>query len=209
MIEDPKSVVAAGYDKVSETYRPAEDPVAETHYRIWLEPILREVRAGAQVLDLGCGCGIPASRLLAERFDVTGLDLSPVQIERARALVPRARFLVGDMANVSFPDSSFDVVVSLYALIHVPVAEQRAVIRSVFRWLRKGGLSLMIVGSGEWTGTEEDWLGVKGATMYWSHMDARTYRQWFEDAGFTILDEVFVPEGKGGHQKFLLRKPGA
>ena len=42
--------------------------------------------------------------------------------------------------------------------------------------------------------------------MYWSHTDADTYRRWFLKSGFGVLDEVFVPEGKGGHQKFLLRK---
>ncbi len=204
--DDSKAIVAEGYDMVSCAYRSDQDPIAEAKYREWLEPIVEELAPGAPVLDLGCGCGIPASRLLAERFAVTGVDISPVQIRRAQSLVPQANFLLDDMTAVSFPPGSFAAVVSLYAIIHVPLAEQPALIESVYRWLQESGLALMSVGNRAWTGTEENWLDAKGATMYWSHADAETYRRWFVAAGFQVLDESFVPEGTGGHQKFLLRR---
>ena len=203
---DPKALVASGYDLVSMAYRADQDSTADARYRDWLRPILLRIESEAPVLDLGCGCGVPASRILAERFAVTGVDISPHQIKRAKTLVPNARLFVGDMASVSFPPESFAAVVSLYAIIHLPLAEQPALIQSIFRWLRKDGLAVVIVGSRAWTGTEEDWLGVSGATMYWSHADAATYRQWFSGAGFAVLEEVFVPEGEGGHQKFVLQK---
>ena len=71
---------------------------------------------------------------------------------------------------------------------------------------------MVTVGGGAWTGTEDDWLGVKGATMFWSHAGADTYRRWFGAAGFTILEDRFEPKrllrgDSGGHQRFLLRKP--
>ena len=56
------------------------------------------VREGVAVLDLGCGCGVPVARRLARRYAVTGVDLSPVQVERARTLVPNATFICADMA---------------------------------------------------------------------------------------------------------------
>jgi len=46
--------------------------------------------SGDMVLDLGCGCGIPVAQELAQHFQVTGVDLSEVQIARARQLVPQA-----------------------------------------------------------------------------------------------------------------------
>ena len=54
-----------------------------------------------------------------------------------------------------------------------------------------------------WTGTEEDWLGVESATMYWSHQDAGTYRRWLTDLGYVIHEDHFVPEGDGGHRLFF------
>jgi Methyltransferase domain len=63
--------------------------------------------------------------MLAERFDVTGVDISGVQISRAQRLVPTGTFLRADIASLEFPPASFDAVVSFFALIHVPVEEQR------------------------------------------------------------------------------------
>jgi cyclopropane fatty-acyl-phospholipid synthase-like methyltransferase len=45
--------------------------------------IILRVSAGSAVLDLGGGCGVPVARRLAPRYAMTGVDLSPVQIERA------------------------------------------------------------------------------------------------------------------------------
>jgi ubiquinone/menaquinone biosynthesis C-methylase UbiE len=205
-----KDVVAAGYNIACTAYNATRDSTREADYRAWLKPICREMAPGAHVLDLGCGCGVPASRILAERFAVTGVDISPVQIGQAQSLVPHAKFVVGDMTSVSFESATFDAVVSLYAIIHVPLDEQFPLIQSIYRWLLEAGMAVLIVGSRAWTGTEKNWLGVKGATMFWSHADAGTYRDWFERVGFTIVEETFVPdpliEGRGGHQKFLLKK---
>jgi hypothetical protein len=66
--------------------------------------IERELHRGAEllrghleqrssVLDVGCGAGIPLTRMLAETFDVTGVDISTRQIELARRNVPNARFI--------------------------------------------------------------------------------------------------------------------
>lgn len=198
---DPKTIVRRGYDLVSRAYR--GDDAAEGAYAEWLDLLEARVPPPAKILDLGCGCGVPVARRLSPRYEVTGVDLSPVQIERARALVPTATFVCADMATLDFPDASFDAVVCLYAIIHLPLAEQSSLLRSITRWLRPGGALIATVGHGAWTGTEKDWLGVQGGDMWWSHADAETYTRWFADAGLTIELETFVPEGAGGHT-FLL-----
>lgn len=194
---DPKTIVRRGYDLVSRAYR--ADEAAEGAYAEWLDLLEARVPPPAKILDLGCGCGVPVARRLSPRYEVTGVDLSPVQIERARALVPTATFVCADMATLDLPEASFDAVVCLYAIIHLPLAEQPALLRSIARWLRPGGTLIATVGHGAWTGTEKDWLGVPGGDMWWSHEDAETYRRWLADAGFIIEDERFVPEGTGGH----------
>jgi cyclopropane fatty-acyl-phospholipid synthase-like methyltransferase len=161
------------------------------------------VHDGDAVLDLGCGCGVPATAILAERYTVTGVDLSPVQVSRARRLVPTARFECADMAAVDFPALTFAAVVSFYAIIHVPLEEQPAIFRNVRRWLRPGGYLLATLGSGAWTGTEDDWLG---APMYWSHADRATYVAWLGEVGFEILWTRFIPEGTGGHTLILAKR---
>ena len=93
-------------------------------------------------------------------------------------------------------------MVSFYALIHVPVADQPGVIERVAGWLRPGGILIATVGHTAWTGIETDWLG-GGAEMWWSHPEAATYRTWIESAGLAIDDERFVAEGTGGHTLFV------
>jgi SAM-dependent methyltransferase len=134
---------------------------------------------------------------------VTGVDISPVQIERARELVPSAGFLCADMTEVSFPPGSFDAVLALYSIIHVPLEEQEGLFGKIARWMKAGGWLLCTVGHREWTGTEQNWLDVEGGTMYWSHADEATYRRWLEGSGFYIEERVFLPEGEGGHTAFL------
>jgi 2-polyprenyl-3-methyl-5-hydroxy-6-metoxy-1,4-benzoquinol methylase len=60
-----------------------------------------------------------ARSLAATGHQVTGVDVSEVQIERAR-LVPAGTFVCADATQVTFPSSSFDAIVCLYALIHSP-----------------------------------------------------------------------------------------
>jgi len=206
-----KAIVRHGWNRVSRVYRSPEsvtDVFGHTHldYHEWLEPVLRSIPVGSEVLDLGCGCGVPAARLLAERYRVTGVDISDVQVRRARRLVPQAKFIRSDMTSVNFRDESFGAVVCLYALIHVPLEEQRPLIDRVYRWLAPGGLFLLITGEEAWTGEEENWLG-SNAKMYWSHTDAGTYLRWLTAAGFAIERRTFVPEGPSGHALILAHKP--
>lgn len=203
---NPKDMVRRGYDRVSRAYRgDTFDPEDDPHYRRCLDLLLPHLKAGSRILDLGCGCGIPAVRDLSAQHDVTGVDISPVQVERARSLVPSADFICEDMTRIGFPPGTFDAVVSLYAIIHVPLEEQPALFRNISTWLKQGGWLLCTVGHREWTGTEEDWLGVSGATMFWSHADQTTYVAWLAGLHFRIEKMLFIPEGDGGHTALLAR----
>ena len=46
-------------------------------------------RGPRRVLDLGCGAGVPIARRLAERYKVTGVDISERQIMLVRRNVPK------------------------------------------------------------------------------------------------------------------------
>jgi SAM-dependent methyltransferase len=201
-----QDIVRQGYDRVSYVYRDAQGAGSFVcDYAAWLAALTPHLVPGAAVLDLGCGCGIPVACILAPNYAVTGVDISPVQVERARQLAPEAHFLCADMLDVDFPPASFDAIVSFYAIIHVPLEEQPGLLRKLARWLKPGGHLMATVGSTAWTGTEENWLGVPGATMYWSHADSATYAQWLGESGFTLCWTRFIPEGSSGHTLVLAR----
>lgn len=179
-----KRLVARGYDRIAGDYLASKTPLGpET------EALLLALTAGldrdARVLDLGCGAGVPVTRWLTERFRVTGVDLSAAQLALARQHLTGASLLRADMGTVAFASASFDAVLSLYAIIHLPREEQPALLASIARWLRPGGRFLATWAIGEWEGREENWLDW-GAPMWWSHYDEATNLRLLRDAGFAI-----------------------
>jgi SAM-dependent methyltransferase len=203
---DPKTVVREGYDRASYAYRGDEFAYQRSGYAYWLSRLVPGLPEGACILDLGCGCGVPVSRELARRHDVTGVDISPVQIARARRLVPGARFICADMAEVAFGPSSFEAAVAFFSLINLPLPEQSVIIERVCRWLVPGGRLCAAVGKWASTRIEPDFRGVRGATMYWSHADVATYRDCFERAGFVIEAEGSEPRnGNPGYAVLIGR----
>lgn len=206
----PKALVRRGWNLASTIYRPpeAQSDIFGHSYRDheeWLRPFFRAVPRGAEVLDLGCGCGVPDAQLLAERFRVTGIDISDVQVDRARRLVPNARFVRADMTEVRFRPETFGGVLCLYSLVHVPVEEHRPLLDRIHRWLRPGGTLLLITGVTGFTGVEENWLGTN-ARMYWSHADGATYEKWLLELGFEVLRRAKVGAPGAEHALFLARK---
>jgi MPBQ/MSBQ methyltransferase len=97
---------------------------------------------GTTILDVGCGIG-GSTRILAREygFAVTGITISPQQVQRARELTPEglsAQFLVDDAMALSFPDASFDVVWSIEAGPHMP--DKAVFARELLRVLKPGGI---------------------------------------------------------------------
>lgn len=202
-VADPKELVRRSYDQISYAYRGDSLP-RDRNYYYWLAELTPLLWPGDAVLDLGCGCGVPAAQELAQQFAVTGVDISPVQIERARKLVPQAAFICADMAGVDFVPQSFAAIVSFYALIHLPVDEHRPLLARCFDWLQPGGILMTIVGHSAWTGSEEDW---HGAPMFWSHAAEETYLRWLAEIGFSVQWARFIPEKDGGHTLVLAQRP--
>jgi len=64
------------------------------------------------------------------------------QLVLAREHAPGATLIHASMTEIDFPPESFDVVVALYSIIHVPREEQPALVRRIREWLRPGDLSL-------------------------------------------------------------------
>ncbi|MDQ2806646.1 MAG: class I SAM-dependent methyltransferase [Chloroflexota bacterium] len=181
---DPKDLVAQGYDRIAESYLASKDP-DDPIMLAALERLTAGLPDGAAVLDLGCGAGVPATRRLAERFAVTGVDLSARQIALARQQVPGATFQQADMTQIDFPAGSLAAVVSFYAIIHVPRSEQPGLLARIAGWLQPGGRFFATWAVSDWEGSDPDWEGW-GAPMWWSHYDGDTNLALLQSAGFTI-----------------------
>jgi cyclopropane fatty-acyl-phospholipid synthase-like methyltransferase len=206
---DPKRIVEQGYDQIAERYLAwAESDASKTRER-YVTLLHRELPRGARVIELGCGAGVPATRMLAQDFEVTGVDLSARQIALARQNVPQARFLQADITQLDLPPESYDGIVALYALFHVPREEQPSLLCSMASWLRPGGLLVATMGTQASEGdVEADWLG---APMYWSSYKSATNVRLVQKAGLEITQAREETVEEHGEQATFLwivaRKP--
>jgi SAM-dependent methyltransferase len=199
---DPKRIVAAGYDEIAVRYLAWSDLRPSPTRLRYLALALELIPAGSDVLELGCGAGIPMTVALAEGRAVTGVDISATQLEMARRNVPTATFIQADMTTLAFDPASFDAVVAFYSLTHVPRDEQIALLGRIRSWLRPGGLFLASMGADDEPGdVEADWLGVD---MYFSHFGAKANRRLVERAGLIVEQSEIAIEPEDRHDARFL-----
>ncbi len=108
--------------------------------------ILRVAGLGrqARVLSVGCGIGDTEIAMAPRVGAVTGVDLSPSGIREARAAAERARaanavFLEGTLESVDLAPHSFDLVIAIFFLHHLPDAALAGFPRQAARLLAPGG----------------------------------------------------------------------
>ena len=137
----------AGGASFQEKYSGLYDLVyAKKDYEGEVDFVLRRFRdAGAEperILELGCGSGGHAVPLLRRGTRVTGVDLSPGMVARARAKAPQGEFLVGDIRTVDVPGAPFDAAISMFAVLGYLTGDEDVLagLRNARRHLREGGL---------------------------------------------------------------------
>jgi len=100
-----------------------------------------QVSSGQKVLDVACGAGVVAVTAARRGAIVSGLDLSPVLLERARYNAELAGvtvdFAEGDAEALPYPDASFDVVLSQFGHIFAP--RPQVALSEMLRVLKVGG----------------------------------------------------------------------
>jgi SAM-dependent methyltransferase len=103
------------------------------------------LQPGEDVLDLGSGAGtdsLVAAQMVGEAGSVTGIDMTPEMIAKARASAAGLRaanveFVESEAERLPFADGSFDVVISNGVIDLIP--DKDAVFAELFRVLRSGG----------------------------------------------------------------------
>jgi len=171
------------YDLIAEKYADVRDQQSSAPF---LRLLSEKLTANSQILDLGCGTGLPTARwFIDEGHRVTGLDISPAMLALARMNVPEAEFQLADFSSLKARQFSVDAVVSIFALFHVDHNLHEGILKTIRTFLKDGSFMLISTGKVDWEGNE-DFLGT---TMSWSHFDATTYRKMIEKCGFEIVLE--------------------
>jgi len=200
-VTDPRTqIVADGYDAIGETFAVWRDRIVGDPRREWEDDLAARLESGARVLELGCGGGTPETRRLAERFRVTGVDISPRQVERARATIPAAAFVCADFTELELPGGSFDAICSFYVFNHVLRELLPSLLTSIHGWLVPDGWLVAAFGASDLPGWTGEWLG---AETFFSGFPPEVNSRLIGEAGFRIeRDEVVTFEEPEGPARF-------
>lgn len=100
--------------------------------------------SGRRILDVGCGTGQLASTLMSEGARVTGIDLDRTAIDSARRLAPLAEFHIVSASQLPFAEGTFDAVVLVNSLHHIPPGLMIKALQEGLRVLGPGGHLIVI-----------------------------------------------------------------
>lgn len=137
--------------KMEVDYDVIADHFSETRLAPWPEFTLIEqlIQPGQQVLDIGCGNGRLAETAQKIKAYYTGIDLSEKLITQARELYgaryPDAHFLHGSMLELPFENDSFDIIVAVSSVLHIPSSELRSQAISEMMRVARPGATLFLV----------------------------------------------------------------
>ncbi|BAY34389.1 hypothetical protein NIES2107_62940 [Nostoc carneum NIES-2107] len=117
------------------TFYAGYDPLARVYNEDWALGVLKETLPAleklilpslikdTQILDLGCGTGQLAQKLLEKGYKVTGIDASKGMLRYALENASEAKLILNDARILDFPPT-FDAVISIGAFNHVMSLEE-------------------------------------------------------------------------------------
>jgi SAM-dependent methyltransferase len=158
--------------------------------------------AGACILDLGCGNGVPITEAFVKAgHRVVGLDTSTGMLARFRVNLPGTPVVRGDARYCPFSNGSFDAAVSWGMMFHLPPADQATAFASVSRVLKPGAPFLFT--AAEIDGADDDGITgtMNGVTFH--YYAVRSYRTVLAQHGFVLVD---VHDDPGVNTHYLARK---
>ncbi|KAI9825933.1 MAG: hypothetical protein M1819_000452 [Sarea resinae] len=218
---DLKSRMKASYDAIAPRYNEWTIPHSTTRLR-YLDQLLSRLPTTSStpvsVLEIGCGYGIPVTQKLLSypNFSITANDLSGAQLALARArLLPdppgpahgRLTLLEGDMLALDFAPATFDAVVGMYSIIHLPRAEQVEMLREIVAWLKPGGWVLVNFAAEELAGREvQTWLQEEKGWMFWSGWGSEATLEKVREAGLEVVVQETVEDAVNAQFLWILAR---
>ena len=198
-MNEKSKVVEQGYNIIANDYYNHRNL---SKFDSELEEFASLLPKNPHILDLGCGAGIPTARFLTERgIKVTGIDLSEKMLNLARKNVPSADFVKMDMNELKFNENTFDGIISVYALFHVPKENHFEIFKNAFKILKPGGVLMINTGVSEFEGTSRFF----GVPMFWSNFSPKITLDLVKKAGFLIISEAVLERG-GEYQYWIFGK---
>ncbi len=156
------------------------------------------IASETKILDLCCGSGQATRFLVQSSQDVTGLDVSPVSLKRAKQNVPQAQYVEALAEAMPFANNHFDLVHTSVAMHEMKPEQLRQILQEVYRVLKPGGVFAMMDFH-----KPSNLLFVPGLTVFLWLFETETSWQLLEtdlvellkDVGFGVVEQTFQAGG--------------
>ena len=150
-----------------------------------LDLFIKNIKKKGNVLDLGCGTGIPISKIMYDsKLKVTGVDVSDNMINIFKNNFPKATAFRIPMTEINW-GNKFDGVISSYSLLCLPLAEFPLMANKINKALKKGGYFLLFLNEGD--SKEGQVQEVQGQQMFSTGVSEKEIRDIFESRGMEII----------------------
>lgn len=170
--------------------------------RTWLDRFLAVLDPEADVLDVGCGSGLPIARYLAQRgHRVTGIDSSPEMIALFRRNLPEGQAETGDMRTLRL-GRRFGGLIAWNSFFHLDPDTQRAMF-DIFAAHAGPGAALTFT-SGPKQGVAMGLL--EGEPLYHASLAPGEYRALLDTHDFDLLASKLEDPDCAGHSVWLAQR---
>ncbi|KAE8385476.1 S-adenosyl-L-methionine-dependent methyltransferase [Aspergillus alliaceus] len=194
MSDTPEGIVEYAYDNITEWYLQWVKSQKSPRER-YTKMLLDKLQTSPCILELGCGPGVPILKmLLDEGAQVVANDISTKQIEMAKARCPGAKLVTGNMTTLTFEPASFHGVISFYTLFHLPRSQLKAMLTTIYDWLKPGGVFVFNLATIDEEEIHGEFLGYG---MFWSSYGVDENRAMLTEIGFDVLQVEVLHAGDG------------
>lgn len=148
----PKEKIIECYNKTAGEYNLnfADELSKKPFDRLLLEGFARDNKNKKRVADFGCGPG-QTTKFLKEAgiANITGVDISPGMIKKARTVYPDIKFETGDMLGLKYKNEFFDSAIAFYAIVNFDYKHVKTAFEEINRVLKPAGQFLFSFHTGE------------------------------------------------------------
>ncbi len=185
LTEEKSESVIRDYNDIASEY--CDEFCGTEVYNVFIDKWLQLMQKGI-ILDVGCGGGNNCQYINEkEGFQALGIDFSDGMIFEARKRYPNVKIQKMDMTNITFPDQTFDGILSNCSLIHIPTELLAQTIKGFKRILKQNGKMLLIVleGKGEEM-VEEPYREGQDIYAYTKYFTVEEISKILNDNGFRV-----------------------
>lgn len=151
--------------------------------------IFSRLLPSGKILYIGCGAG-GGYHLLRNLYEYQGVDYSYGLLNIARSQFPKARFVLGNVYKLPFPDSAFDGFWAAASLLHIAKQNIHQALREIRRVVKPDGIGIIMLkkGIGEHVVIDDSRTGNTADKRFFAYWQEVPFTEILMRVGLDLVD---------------------